>query len=257
MFDAHVGAGEPRRGTPEAICRVEPHGPLRDGIRQHRPSSFQMPNLRQGRPAEPSPRQHLSNPLHERPPQIVIPRPAHPSGQCRQHVRQVRRRTAVLEPRQGRHQVAARQIVLPPIVSRQAGSTRCVGSRFVRRNPARAAPFACRNGRRLAGRFDASRLAARIGWPSIMERPRCRSPSGPTARFTERQGQYPASIHACTKVHGRPPAQADMQRYFAVTAPSVHRMVLGLERRGPLRRAPGRARNLEVLVAPETLPVLR
>ena len=114
MFDAHVGAGEPRRGTPEAICRVEPHGPLRDGIRQHRPSSFQMPNLRQGRPAEPSPRQHLSNPLHERPPQIVIPRPAHPIGQCRQHVRQVRRRTAVLEPRQGRHQVAARRIVLPP-----------------------------------------------------------------------------------------------------------------------------------------------
>ena len=48
-----------------------------------------------------------------------------------------------------------------------------------------------------------------------------------------------------------------MQRYFAVTAPSVHQMVLSLERRGLLRRAAGRARSLEVLVAPETLPVLR
>ena len=90
-----------------------------------------------------------------------------------------------------------------------------------------------------------------------MERSRCRSPSEPTARFTERQGQYLAFIHAYTKVNGRPPAQADMQRYFAVTAPSVHQMVLGLERRGLLRRAAGRARSLEVLVAPETLPVLR
>ena len=48
-----------------------------------------------------------------------------------------------------------------------------------------------------------------------------------------------------------------MQRYFAVTAPSVHQMVLGLERQGLLRRHPGRARSLEVLVAPEALPVLR
>ena len=90
-----------------------------------------------------------------------------------------------------------------------------------------------------------------------MERSRCRSPFKPTARFTEHQGQYLAFIHAYTKVNGRPPAQADMQRYFAVTAPSVHHMVLGLERRGLLRRAAGRARSLEVLVAPETLPVLR
>ena len=32
-----------------------------------------------------------------------------------------------------------------------------------------------------------------------MERSRCRSPSTPTARFTERQGQYLAFIHAYTK----------------------------------------------------------
>ena len=75
--------------------------------------------------------------------------------------------------------------------------------------------------------------------------------------YTERQGQYLAFIHAYTKVNGRPPAQVDMQRFFAVTAPTVHQMLLSLERRGLLRRTPGRARALEVLLAPEDLPVLR
>ena len=82
-------------------------------------------------------------------------------------------------------------------------------------------------------------------------------PASPAVRFTERQGQYLAFIHAYTKVNGRPPAQTDMQRFFAVTAPTVHQMVLNLERRGLLRRTPGQARSLEILVAPEDLPVLR
>ena len=80
-------------------------------------------------------------------------------------------------------------------------------------------------------------------------------PPSTTARFTERQGQYLAFIHAYTKVNGRPPAQADLQRFFAVTAPSVHQMILALERRGLLRRTHRRARSLEVLVDPEHLPV--
>lgn len=75
--------------------------------------------------------------------------------------------------------------------------------------------------------------------------------------YSERQGQYLAFIHAYTKVNGRPPAQADLQRFFAVTAPSVHQMLLSLERRGLLRRTPGKARSLEVLVAPEDLHALR
>ena len=82
-------------------------------------------------------------------------------------------------------------------------------------------------------------------------------PTTPTAPYTERQGQYLAFIHAYTKVNGRPPSQADMQRFFAVTAPSVHEMLITLERRGLLRRTSGRARSLEVLVAPEHLPNLR
>src|SRR4051812_47403307 len=75
--------------------------------------------------------------------------------------------------------------------------------------------------------------------------------------FTERQGQYLAFIDAYTRVHGRPPAETDMQRHFQLSPPSVHQMVLTLERLGHIRRKPGVARSIEVLLAPEDLPVLR
>jgi SOS-response transcriptional repressor LexA len=73
--------------------------------------------------------------------------------------------------------------------------------------------------------------------------------------FTEKQGQYLAFIDAYTRVHGRAPAEADMQRHFRVSPPSVHQMVLTLERAGLIRRQPGMPRSIEVLVAPEHLPV--
>lgn len=83
----------------------------------------------------------------------------------------------------------------------------------------------------------------------------CHPSSG--ARFTDRQGQYLAFIYAYTRINGRPPAEADMQRYFQISPPSVHQMVLALERAGLIRRQPGVARSIEVLIAPEYLPVLR
>lgn len=75
--------------------------------------------------------------------------------------------------------------------------------------------------------------------------------------FTEKQGQYLAFIHAYTLVMGRPPAEADMQRHFHVTPPSVHQMVLTLERAGLIRRRPGVARSIELIIEPERLPPLR
>jgi Mn-dependent DtxR family transcriptional regulator len=75
--------------------------------------------------------------------------------------------------------------------------------------------------------------------------------------YTPKQGQYLAFIVAYTRVLGRPPAEADLQRHFGVSAPSVHQMVLTLERAGLIRRRPGVARSIEVLVAPELLPILR
>ena len=76
------------------------------------------------------------------------------------------------------------------------------------------------------------------------------------APFTATQGQYLAFIHAYTKLNRRPPAEADMQRFFAVTPPSVHRMIVELERRQLIRRQPGVARSIELLVPSTVLPAL-
>ena len=81
--------------------------------------------------------------------------------------------------------------------------------------------------------------------------------SPPAASFTDKQGQYLAFIDAYTRVHGRAPAEADMQRHFGVTPPSVHQMVLTLERAGLIPRQPGLARSIQVLVDPDRLPRLR
>jgi DNA-binding MarR family transcriptional regulator len=56
--------------------------------------------------------------------------------------------------------------------------------------------------------------------------------------FTDKQGQYLAFIYAYSRIFRRPPAEADMQRHFQVTPPSVHQMVLTLERAGLIRRTP-------------------
>ena len=66
-----------------------------------------------------------------------------------------------------------------------------------------------------------------------------------------------AFIHAYSRIFRQPPAEADMQRHFQVSPPSVHQMVLTLERAGLIRRTPGVARSVEILVEPEDLPVLR
>jgi DNA-binding MarR family transcriptional regulator len=78
----------------------------------------------------------------------------------------------------------------------------------------------------------------------------------PRSNFTPRQGQYLAFIHAYACIFGRAPAEADMQRHFRVTPPSVHQMVVTLERAGLIRRTPGAARSIELLIAPQKLPTL-
>ena len=75
-------------------------------------------------------------------------------------------------------------------------------------------------------------------------------------RFTQKQGQYLAFIHAYTLVLGRPPAEADLRRHFRVTPPSVHQMLITLEREGLIRRQPGIARSIQLLIDPSTLPPL-
>jgi Mn-dependent DtxR family transcriptional regulator len=74
--------------------------------------------------------------------------------------------------------------------------------------------------------------------------------------FTPKQGQYLAFIHLYTRLHRRSPAETDMQQYFRVTPPSVHQMVLMLERQGFITRQPRTARSIELLVDPKCLPEL-
>ncbi|MGA2218926.1 MAG: hypothetical protein ABSG51_12610 [Terracidiphilus sp.] len=78
----------------------------------------------------------------------------------------------------------------------------------------------------------------------------------PTKPFTHKQGQYLAFIHFYSRIHGRPPAEADMQRYFRVSPPSVHQMVLTLEANGFIERTPGQGRSIRLLLAREDLPDL-
>jgi DNA-binding MarR family transcriptional regulator len=74
--------------------------------------------------------------------------------------------------------------------------------------------------------------------------------------FSARQGQYLAFIHAYTFVNGRPPAQSDIARFFCVTPPTVHQMILTLEKARLISRRPAAARAIAVLVDPATLPAL-
>ena len=74
--------------------------------------------------------------------------------------------------------------------------------------------------------------------------------------FTPKQGQYLAFIHLYTRLHRRPPAETDMREYFRVSPPSVHQMVLTLERAGFIRRQPRTLRSIELLIDPKQLPDL-
>jgi repressor LexA len=75
--------------------------------------------------------------------------------------------------------------------------------------------------------------------------------------YTERQGQYLAYLHQFSILNGCAPSEADMQRFFQVTPPTVHQMVLTLERRGFILRVSGQARSITLAVPPESLPPLR
>ena len=76
-------------------------------------------------------------------------------------------------------------------------------------------------------------------------------------RFTDTQGQYLAFIHTYGLLHRRPPAEADMEQYFGVTPPSVHRMVIELERKGLIRRVPRQPRSITLCITTEEIPPLR
>ncbi len=50
--------------------------------------------------------------------------------------------------------------------------------------------------------------------------------------FTPKQGQYLAFIYNYVAMHGRAPAEADLQRFFGTTPPTTHQMIIKLEEKG-------------------------
>ena len=62
-------------------------------------------------------------------------------------------------------------------------------------------------------------------------------------RPTRRQSEYLAFISRYIELFGRAPAEADIQRHFLVSAPSVNQMMQMLERCGFITRQPGVPRS--------------
>ena len=79
----------------------------------------------------------------------------------------------------------------------------------------------------------------------------------PSPRFTATQGQYLAFIHTYTLLHREPPAEADFQRFFQVTPPAVHHMIVVLVRLGLISRVPRQPRTIRLLLSADELPRLQ
>ena len=75
--------------------------------------------------------------------------------------------------------------------------------------------------------------------------------------YTDLQGQYLAYLYNYTVIHGRPPSEADLRDFFSTTPPTVHNMILRLEKKGLISRVPGQPRSIRLLISSQQLPILR
>ena len=64
---------------------------------------------------------------------------------------------------------------------------------------------------------------------------------------TSKQKAYLDFIRKYLELHGRPPAEADMQAFFMMTPPTVHQMVVTLTERGLITREPGKPRSIRLV----------
>lgn len=77
-----------------------------------------------------------------------------------------------------------------------------------------------------------------------------------SATYTQKQGQYLAFIYYYTKIHHESPAEKDFQRYFRVTPPSIHQMIIQLEKKKLIKRTPGQPRSIQLLLSRNEIPDL-
>ena len=75
-------------------------------------------------------------------------------------------------------------------------------------------------------------------------------------RFTAKQGQYLAFICNYSVILGRAHSEANMQRFFGTSPPTIHQMVLKLAELHLIRRKVGEARSIESVIDPDEIPRL-
>ena len=75
-------------------------------------------------------------------------------------------------------------------------------------------------------------------------------------RFTPRQGEYLAYIHLYRKLHRCSPAESEIAKYFRVSAPSAHQMIVKLDEKGLITREPGVPRSVRITVPKSEIPEL-
>lgn len=85
---------------------------------------------------------------------------------------------------------------------------------------------------------------------------RLQSPGKPEGSFTATQGQYLAYIHLYRKLHRDSPSETDIAKFFRVSPPSAHQMIVKLEEKGLIAREPGVPRSLRVTVPRSAIPPL-
>jgi repressor LexA len=74
--------------------------------------------------------------------------------------------------------------------------------------------------------------------------------------YTEKQGKCLTFINNYSVMFGQPPAEADLQRFFGTSPPTIHQMLMTLAEKGLISRTPGKARSILLSVDPNEIPRL-
>ena len=91
---------------------------------------------------------------------------------------------------------------------------------------------------------------------SFPDKPRKKIANKTKSKYTPKQGQYLSFIYYFTKINGVPPAEVDFQIYFKTSPPTVHNMILKLEKKGYIQRKPKTPRSIQLLLIRSELPDL-
>lgn len=92
--------------------------------------------------------------------------------------------------------------------------------------------------------------------PTSVRTPKVAKPSKNAP--TRQQGQFLAFIreYMMRNEHGVAPTHAAFQKFFDLTPPSVNSMLIRLEQRGFIKRTPGQARGIQLIIPPDLIPPL-